>query len=110
MGSLLTTLDIIERVEQMLDALFVPNLSAKESVDGCAVLEAFLATHGDSLSQAGKLDDAGSGRVLAVLRALINCKNALPLKRRCPANCKNILPITTIDRHNKITKLFNGFL
>ena len=48
MGSSLTTVEIIERVEQMLDALVVPKLSAKGFADGCAALEAFLATHGDS--------------------------------------------------------------
>ena len=57
MASLLTTEYIIERVEQMLDALFVPKLSAKEFANGCAVLEEFLATHGDSLSQTGTLDE-----------------------------------------------------
>ena len=41
MGSLLTTVEIIERVEQMLDALFVPNLSAREFADGCARLKRF---------------------------------------------------------------------
>ena len=56
MGSLLTTVEIIERVEQMHDALFVPNLSSREFADGCAALEAFLATNGDSLSQTGTLD------------------------------------------------------
>ena len=70
MGSLLTEVEIIERVEQMLDALAVPNLGAKKFADGCAALEAFLATHGDSLSQTGTLDDAARSRVLAVIARL----------------------------------------
>ena len=70
MGSLLTTEDIILRVEQMLDALFVPQLSAKEFANGCAVLEEFLATHGDNLSQTETLDDAVRSRVVAVIARL----------------------------------------
>ena len=70
MDSLLSTVETIERVEQLLDALFVPKLSTKEFADGCAALEAFLATHGDSLSQTGKLDAAARGRVVAVIARL----------------------------------------
>ena len=84
MSSLLTTLDIVERVEQMLDALFVPGLSAKEFVDGCATLEAFLATHGDNLSQTGTLDDAGSGRVLAVIARLDQLQKRAAVKAAMP--------------------------
>ena len=70
MGSLLSTVETIERVEQLLDALFVPNLSAKEFAGGCTALDAFLATHGDSLLQTGKLDDTAHGRVSAVIARL----------------------------------------
>jgi hypothetical protein len=91
MGSLLTTLDIIERVEQMLDALFVPNLSAKEFVDGCAALEAFLATHGDSLSQTGKLDDAGSDRVLAVIARLDQLQKRAAVKAAMPSELQKYI-------------------
>ena len=91
MGSLLTTLDIVERVEQMLDALFVPSLSAKEFVDGCAALEAFLATHGDSLSQTGKLDDAGSGRVIAVIARLDQLQKRAALKAAMPSELQKYI-------------------
>ena len=84
MGSLLTTVEIIERVEQMLDALFVPNLSAKEFVDGCAALEAFLATYGDSLSQTGTLDNAGRSRVLAVIARLDQLQKRAAVKAAMP--------------------------
>ena len=66
-GSLMTTEDIIERVEQMLEALFVPKLSAKEFANGCAALEAFLVTHSGSLSPTGILDDTARSRVGAVI-------------------------------------------
>ena len=84
MGSLLTTIDITERVERMLDALFVQNLSAKDFADGCAALKAFLATHGDSLSQTGKLDDAARGRVLAVIARLDQLQKRAAIKAAMP--------------------------
>ena len=84
MGSLLSTVETIERVEQLLDALFVPNLSAKEFAGGCATLEAFLATHGDNLSQTGTLDDADSGRVLAVIARLDQLQKRAAVKAAMP--------------------------
>ena len=68
----------------MLDALFVPNLSAREFADGCAALEAFLATHGDSLSQTGTLDNAGRSRVLAVIARLDQLQKRAAVKAAMP--------------------------
>ena len=84
MGSLLTTLEIIERVEQMLDALFMQNLPAREFADGCAALEAFLATHGDSLSQTGILEDAARSRVVAVIARLDQLQKRAAVKAAMP--------------------------
>ena len=83
-GSLLTTEDIIMRVEQMLDALFVPELSAKEFANGCKALEEFLATHGDSLSQTGTLDDAVRSRVVAVIARLDQLHKRAAVKAAMP--------------------------
>ena len=84
MVSLLTTVEIIERVEQMLDALVVPNLSAKEFADSCASLEAFLATHGGTLSQTGTLDDMTRSRVLAVIARFDQLQNRAAVKAAMP--------------------------
>ena len=84
MESLLTTVNVIERVEQMLDALFVPKLSAKEFANGCVVLEEFLATHGDSLSQTGKLDASTRGRVVAVIARLDQLQKRAAVKAAMP--------------------------
>ena len=84
MESLLTTVNVIERVEQMLDALFVPKLSTKEFADGCAALEAFLATHGESLSQTGKLDASTRGRVVAVIARLDQLQKRAAIKAAMP--------------------------
>jgi hypothetical protein len=91
MGSLLTTIETIERVEQMLDTLFVPNLSAKDFADGCAALEAFLATHGGVLSQAGKLDDAARGRVLAVIARLDQLQKRAAVKAAMPSELQKYI-------------------
>ena len=91
MGSLLTTDDIILRVEQMLDALFVPQLSAKEFANGCAVLEEFLATHGDSLSQTGTLDGAVRSRVVAVIARLDQLQKRAAVKAAMPGELQKYI-------------------
>ena len=91
MGSLLTTIEAIKRVEQMLDMLFVPNLSAKDFADGCVALEAFLATHGDRLSQTGKLDDAAHGRVLAVIARLDQLQKRAAVKAAMPGELQKYI-------------------
>ena len=91
MGSLLTTEDIILRVEQMLDALFVPKLSAKEFANGCAALEEFLATHGDSLSQTETLDDAVRSRVVAVIARLDQLQNRAAVKAAMPGELQKYI-------------------
>ena len=91
MGSLLTTIEIMERVEQMLDTLFAQNLSAKDFADGCVALEAFLATHGDSLSQTGKLDDAARGRVLAVIARLDQLQKRAAVKAAMPGELQKYI-------------------
>jgi hypothetical protein len=91
MGSLLTTEDIILRVEQMLDALFVPQLSAKEFANGCAVLEEFLATHGDNLSQTEKLDDTVRSRVVAVIARLDQLQKRAAVKAAMPGELQKYI-------------------
>ena len=91
MGSLLTTEDIILRVEQMLDALFVPKLSAKEFANGCAALEEFLATHGDSLFQTGKLDDTAHGSVSAVIARLDQLQKRAAVKAAMPGELQKYI-------------------
>ena len=91
MEPLLTTVNIIERVEQMLDALFVPELSTKEFADGCAALEAFLATHGDSLSQTGTLDDAARSRVVAVIARLDQLQKRAAVKAAMPSELQKYI-------------------
>ena len=91
MGSLLTTEDIILRVEQMLDALFVPKLSAKEFANGCAVLEEFLATHGDSLSQTETLDNAVRSRIVAVIARLDQLQKRAAVKAAMPSELQKYI-------------------
>jgi hypothetical protein len=91
MESLFSTIETLGRVEQMLDALFVPSLSAKEFADGCAALEAFLATHGDSLSQTRKLDDVARGRVLAVIARLDQLQKRAAVKAAMPGKLQKYI-------------------
>ena len=91
MVSLLSTLEIIERVEKSLYALFLPNLSAKEFAGGCAALEAFLATHGESLLQTGKLDDTAQGRVSAVIARLDQLQKRATVKGAMPSELQKYI-------------------
>jgi hypothetical protein len=91
MGSLQTVIENIERVEQMLDGLFVPNLSAKDFADGCAALQAFLATHGNSLSRTEKLDNAARGRVLAVIARLDQLQKRAAVKAAMPGELQKYI-------------------
>ena len=91
MGSLLTTEDILERVEQMLDALFVPKLSAKEFANGCAALEEFLTKHGDSLFQTGPLDDAVRIRVVTVIARLDQLQKRASVKAAMPGELQKYI-------------------
>ena len=91
MRSLLTTVEIMERVEQMLDALSVPNLSAKDFADGCAALEAFLATHGDSLSRTGTLDDVARSRFVAVIARLDQLQKRAAVKATMPGELQKYI-------------------
>ena len=91
MGSLLTAVEIIERVEKILDALFVPNLPAREFADGCAALEAFLATHGDSLSQTGTLDDVARSRFVAVIARLDQLQKRAAVKAAMPGELQKYI-------------------
>ena len=90
-GSLLTTEYIIERVAQLLDALVVPKLSAKEFANGCAVLEEFLATHGDNLSQTETLDDAVRSRVVAVIARLDQLQKRAAVKAAMPGELQKYI-------------------
>ena len=91
MGSTLSTVEIIERVEQLLDELLVPTLSAKKFTGGCLALEAFLATHGDSLLQIGKLDDIASGRVSAVIARLGQLQKRAAVKAAMPSELQKYI-------------------
>ena len=91
MRSLLTTEDILERVEQMLDALFMPKLSAKEFANGCTALEEFLTKHGDNLSQTGTLDDAVRSRVVAVIARLDQLQKRATVKAAMPGELQKYI-------------------
>ena len=88
---MLTTEDILERVEQMLDALFMPKLSAKEFANGCTALEEFLTKHGDNLSQTGTLDDAVRSRVVAVIARLDQLQKRAAVKAAMPGELQKYI-------------------
>ena len=83
--------DILQRVEQMLDALFVPKLSGKEFANGCAVLEEFLTKHGDSLSQTETLDNAVRSRIVAVIARLDQLQKRAAVKAAMPSELQKYI-------------------
>jgi hypothetical protein len=91
MGSVLSTTEILERVEQMLDALFVPNLSANEFAECCSLLETFLATHGSDLSEKENLDDLMHERMMMVIDRLGNLQKRAAIRAAMPSKIQKYI-------------------
>jgi len=91
MGSVLSTIEILERVEQMLNALFVPNLSANEFAEGCSLLETFLATHGSDLSETEKLDDLTRERMMTVIDRLGHLQKRAAIRAAMPSEIQKYI-------------------
>jgi len=91
MGSVLSTTEILERVEQMLDALFVPNLSANEFAECCSLLETFLATHGSDLSETENLDDLTHERMIMVIDRLGHLQKRAAIRAAMPSKIQKYI-------------------
>ena len=91
MGSVLSTTEILERVEQMLDALFVPNLSANEFAERCSLLETFLATHGSDFSETEKLDDLMRERMMMVIDRLSHLQKRATIRAAMPSEIQKYI-------------------
>ena len=91
MGSVLSTIEILERVEQMLNALFVPNLSANEFAEGCSLLETFLAAHGSDFSEAEKLDDPTRERMMIVIDRLGRLQKRAEIRAAMPSEIQKYI-------------------
>ena len=89
-GSMSTT-DIIEYVEHMLDIFSASHLSAKSFADECLALEVFLETHGDSLLRTEILDEAVRARVSAVITRLDQLQKRAALKAAIPGELQKYI-------------------
>ena len=87
----LSTTEIIERVEQMLDALFLHELSAKDFAETCVGLDEFLTTHGDGLFKTEKLDDSIRDRVLTVIARLDQLQKRAAVKAAMPGKLQKYI-------------------
>jgi hypothetical protein len=87
----LSMTEIIERVEQMLDALVLRELSAKDFAELCVALEEFLATHGDGLFKTEKLNDTTRERVLTVIARLEQLKKRAAIKAAMPGKLQKYI-------------------
>jgi len=91
MRTVLSATEILERVEQMLDALFVRNLSANEFAEGCSALETFLATHGSDFSRAEKLDDPTRERMMMVIDRLGRLQKRAEIRAAMPSEVQKYI-------------------
>ena len=91
MGSVLSTTEILERVEQMLDALFMPNLSANEFAERCSLLETFLATHGSDLSATEEVDDLMRERMMMVIDRLGHLQKRAAIRAAMPSEIQKYI-------------------
>lgn len=84
MESTLSIVEILDRVEQELDALYVLNTNAKDFAVGCLALEEFLEAHRDSFSVIEPLDGMTRDRVLMVIARLEKLQKRADLKALMP--------------------------
>ena len=86
MGSLLTAVEIIERVEQMLDALQAPAQSSADFKAGCDSLHAYLDSQAGVFAAAGALSEQDKTRVVAVVERLAKLQKQAETKAAIPTD------------------------
>ena len=84
MESTLSIVEILDRVERELDALYALNTTAKDFAIGCVTLEEFLEVHRDSFSLIEPLDGMTRDRVLTVIARLEKLQKRAALKALIP--------------------------
>ena len=83
--------DILQRVEQMLDALQVPAQSSAEFKAGCDSLKAYLDAQAGVFAAAGALSEQDKTRVASVVERLARLQKQAETKATIPTDLQKYI-------------------
>ena len=83
--------DMLQRVEQMLDALDVLNQSSKEFRDGCDQLERYLNDQKASLMADGALLEPHKSRVVVIIERLAGLQKRAETRANIPTELQKYI-------------------
>ena len=83
--------DILQRVEQMLDALQVPAQSSADFKAGCDSLHAYLDSQAGVFAAAGALSEQDKTRVAAVVERLAKLQKQAETKAAIPTDLQKYI-------------------
>ena len=83
--------DILQRVEQMLDALQAPAQSSADFKAGCDSLQAYLDDQAGVFAAAGALSDPDKTRVAAVVERLAGLQKQAEIKAAIPTDLQKYI-------------------
>ena len=83
--------DMLQRVEQMLDALDVSDQSSTEFRDGCDQLERYLNDQKASLQDGDALSEPHKGRVAVIIERLAGLQKRAETRASIPAGLQKYI-------------------
>ena len=83
--------EMLQRVEQMLDALYVSEQSSKDFRDGCDQLERYLNDQKASLLAGGALSESHKGRVAVIIERLAGLQKRAKTRANIPAGLQKYI-------------------
>ena len=83
--------EMLQRVEQMLDALYVSDQSSKDFMDGCDKLERYLTDQKASLLAGGALSESHKSRVAVIIERLARLQKRAETKVNIPAGLQKYI-------------------
>ena len=83
--------DMLQRVEQMLDALDVPEQSSANFRDGCDQLERYLNDKKSALLASGTLSEPHTGRVTVIIERLAGLQKRAETRANLPAGLQKYI-------------------
>ncbi len=83
--------DLLQRVEQMLDAINVLNQSSKEFRDACNQLERYLDKQKASLIAGGALSEPHTSRVVVIIERLAELQKRAETRANIPTELQKYI-------------------
>ena len=83
--------EMLQRVEQMLDALYVSDQSSKDFRNGCDQLDRYLIDHKSSLLAGGALSEPHKDRVAVIIERLAGLQKRAETRANIPAGLQKYI-------------------